>query len=400
MNAAGDRPFSRMNNFFVLEHGDKWARTGTKFRPRNVADHPSLPLTSGAETAGRMGHGAVLEVRLADGVWYRGRLVERVAGTEPPLWIVQFDDGESLDDICLANPAVPVRFDAGAYGATVEVRVAGEWCRGRLVELVRGQWGVAFEGGGWAEDVRLGGPDVRYVFAGRGGGDAGDGEGSESRKRGGAESGGGDRSGGGARTASSRAQKMPAHEEEEESEEETASPKIRRLGEAGGEVGKNMQRVPGGGTQSWLITGPCAYPLCPCRESASRFTLVREWTRPGGAERDWSGLVGQTLCKTCFDCFNRTGGLERQIRFERSWSNVGPCGYTLCPCKSAREFTVVVDGAHVRGAELDWSGVVGQRLCRSCHEFFLRTGGVKLLASPKVESEMSQSKSATSVIFR
>ena len=32
------------------------------------------------------GAGAVLEVRFADGVWYRGKLVERVAGTEPPRW--------------------------------------------------------------------------------------------------------------------------------------------------------------------------------------------------------------------------------------------------------------------------------------------------------------------------
>ena len=102
--------------------------------------------------------GAVLEVRFADGVWYRGRLLGRVAGTKLPRWRVQFDDGELRDDIWLANPEAPVRFDAGAYGSTVEVLVAGEWRRGRLVKLVRGgeQWGVAFEDGDWAQDVRLG----------------------------------------------------------------------------------------------------------------------------------------------------------------------------------------------------------------------------------------------------
>jgi len=33
------------------------------------------------------------------------------------------------------------------------------------VELVRGsaEWGVAFDDGDWAEDVRLGDPDVRNV---------------------------------------------------------------------------------------------------------------------------------------------------------------------------------------------------------------------------------------------
>jgi len=40
------------------------------------------------------------------------------------------------------------------------------------VELIKGSvgWGVAFEDGDWAEYVRLGDPDVRYISAGRGGG--------------------------------------------------------------------------------------------------------------------------------------------------------------------------------------------------------------------------------------
>jgi len=138
--------------------------------------------------------GAALEVRFADGVWYRGRLVERVTGTEPPTWRVQFDDGELRDDIRLANSPhdAPVRFDDGACGATVEVRCAdGAWRRGRLVELVRGgeQWGVAFEDGDWAEDVRLGGPDVRFVFA-----EGGAGRGEKRGREGGAGDGGSEQS--------------------------------------------------------------------------------------------------------------------------------------------------------------------------------------------------------------
>ena len=92
--------------------------------------------------------GAAVEVRFAErqGVtgraWHRGRLVERVAGTKPPRWRVQYDDGEERHNIWLANPKAPVRFDAIEYGSTVEFRVAGEWRRGRLVELVMGkQWG-------------------------------------------------------------------------------------------------------------------------------------------------------------------------------------------------------------------------------------------------------------------
>ena len=145
------------------------------------------------ERAERVAGAAAVEVRFADGIWYRGRLLERVEGTKPPRWKVQFDDGELRDDIRLGSLAAPVRFDASAYGSTVEVRFDGAWCRGRLVELVRGgeQWGVAFEDGGWAEDVRLEDPDVRYTFKGKGAGagrkrgrgeDVGDGEGTATGK--------------------------------------------------------------------------------------------------------------------------------------------------------------------------------------------------------------------------
>jgi len=110
-----------------------------------------------------------MEVLFADGVWYRGRLVERVAGSQPPRWKVQFDDGELRDDIWLANLEASVRFDDSSTASTVEVCVAGEWRRGRLVHLdMEGDvWAVAFEDGGCAEDVCLGDPDMRYVFAGR-----------------------------------------------------------------------------------------------------------------------------------------------------------------------------------------------------------------------------------------
>ena len=123
--------------------------------------------------------GAILEVRCADGVWRRGRLVERVAGSKPmrkgataPSWRVLYDDGEARDDIRFESEEV--RFDASEYGAKVKVRFEdGEWYRGSLVQLLRGgeQWGVAFDGGGCQEDVMLGDdPNVRFVFSGGGSG--------------------------------------------------------------------------------------------------------------------------------------------------------------------------------------------------------------------------------------
>lgn len=47
VKAAGtERPFSRMYNFYVLETGDKWAKTGTRFRPRCAAGQPTAEILS------------------------------------------------------------------------------------------------------------------------------------------------------------------------------------------------------------------------------------------------------------------------------------------------------------------------------------------------------------------
>jgi DNA-directed RNA polymerase subunit RPC12/RpoP len=111
--------------------------------------------------------GAVVEVLFDDGVWYRGRLIKRIPFADPPRWRVRFDDGKERDDIDLDSSSTPVRFDAAAYHALVEVKYDRSWYRGRLVELMEGnvEWGVAFEDGDWAEDVRLGDQDVRYISA-------------------------------------------------------------------------------------------------------------------------------------------------------------------------------------------------------------------------------------------
>jgi DNA-directed RNA polymerase subunit RPC12/RpoP len=117
--------------------------------------------------AGPAVQGAVVEVRFADGVWCRGRLVKLIPGADHPCWRVCFDHGEVHDYVCLDIEHTPVRFDAAAYHAVVDVQYDGLCYRGRLVELIKGSvvWKVAFEDGDWAEDVRLGDSDLRYTSA-------------------------------------------------------------------------------------------------------------------------------------------------------------------------------------------------------------------------------------------
>lgn len=46
-NGTAERPFSRMHNFYVLERGEKWAKTGSLFRPKNTRLAPTLDPASG-----------------------------------------------------------------------------------------------------------------------------------------------------------------------------------------------------------------------------------------------------------------------------------------------------------------------------------------------------------------
>ena len=49
-----------------------------------------------------------------------------MAGTEPPRRRVQFDDGETRDNIWHTNPKTLVRFEPSANGFTLEACVDGE----------------------------------------------------------------------------------------------------------------------------------------------------------------------------------------------------------------------------------------------------------------------------------
>eukprot|EP00960_Hanusia_phi_P057317 763527-Hanusia_phi.AAC.2 len=52
-DGALERPFSRMHNFFVLDRGEKWANTGTTFRPKHPRYAPEVTKDVAVEPAGR-----------------------------------------------------------------------------------------------------------------------------------------------------------------------------------------------------------------------------------------------------------------------------------------------------------------------------------------------------------
>ena len=270
-------------------------------------------------------HRGRLVKRVAGTVWYRGMLVERVAGTERPRWLVQFDDGLLRDDIRIGNPQAPVRFDADAYGSTVEVRVAGGWCGGRLVELMRGSdlWGVAFEDGDWAEDVRVNSPDVRYVFAGGGVGlgdtveDVGEGAGQESRTVKGLGEGAG-RGGKRRRVQGTGGSGGYALTEEDESEEDYEKKPIKmRVGnKAGGRQTRNIMGTEGKGTERSGGRGETG------QESGKRARAELKGTersgdptyRPEGGRGGGGRATGNLECDMCGKAFSAPSDLARHMR--------------------------------------------------------------------------------------
>jgi hypothetical protein len=56
----------------------------------------------------------------------------------------------------------------------------------------------------------------------------------------------------------------------------------------------------------------CTYALCDDPDNSVQFYTISKDQRSGG--RDWSMLVGETLCKVCYNRFSRRGTLEKSVK--------------------------------------------------------------------------------------
>ena len=70
------------------------------------------------------------------------------------------------------------------------------------------------------------------------------------------------------------------------------------------------QRYRASGNLEKTRNNRCTYEHCAKPDESSKFYKIQEGKTAGG--QDWSSLVGQVLCNTCFARFMRSGQLERQ----------------------------------------------------------------------------------------
>ena len=77
----------------------------------------------------------------------------------------------------------------------------------------------------------------------------------------------------------------------------------------------------------------CAYELCSSPLHSKKWRVVNESTNAGG--RDWSALVGETLCDSCYSTFRKHGTFVRSMRTNEGWSRVGEALCLLLPAPVA-----------------------------------------------------------------
>ena len=114
----------------------------------------------------------------------------------------------------------------------------------------------------------------------------------------------------------------------------------------------------------------CCFSGCDRRFKSSHFYHVTESTKAGG--RDWTSLVGVTLCHACYNRYRNSGRLERSINKPIPKSDQR-CSYEKCdrPDYSSHFYTIE-EGKKAGGK--DWSSLIGHVLCHACYKQFLQRG--------------------------
>ena len=143
----------------------------------------------------------------------------------------------------------------------------------------------------------------------------------------------------------------------------------------------------------------CSYALCDSPADGSRYLTIEAGKNAGG--KDWSSLVGNTLCMACYSRYRDRGTLERR-KNKPLPDATKRCTYELCDSPNeAGKFFRIEEGKTSGGK--DWSSLVGSILCQACYSRYRQRGTLartdkknyqrfKLWREKAVESESPASK--------
>jgi hypothetical protein len=114
----------------------------------------------------------------------------------------------------------------------------------------------------------------------------------------------------------------------------------------------------------------CTYKHCNSPTQSRKFYQIEEGKSSGG--QDWTSVVGNVLCRKCYERFMSKGTLERS-RSKPLDASARRCTYKHCNSPTeGSHFYQIHEGKSTGGQ--DWTSVVGGVLCHACYMRFKRGG--------------------------
>ena len=131
------------------------------------------------------------------------------------------------------------------------------------------------------------------------------------------------------------------------------------------------------------------YEKCERPLRSERFHYIEENTSYGG--QDWSSLVGRVLCQACYDRYWKRGNLEKPQNRLLSPSETRKCTNEKCGNIKKDSQLHQIEEGRISGGR-DWSQMVGNVLCDSCYQSYLRGGTGRSMGTEKGCGEGAETK--------
>jgi predicted NAD-dependent protein-ADP-ribosyltransferase YbiA (DUF1768 family) len=114
----------------------------------------------------------------------------------------------------------------------------------------------------------------------------------------------------------------------------------------------------------------CTHKHCDSPTESSNFYKIEQGKSARG--QDWSSVVGEVLCKACYERFSYKGSLERSHNKPLD-ASARRCTYKHCGSPTHGSKFLQIEEGKCTGGQ-DWSSVVGEVLCQACYKRFWKRG--------------------------